>query len=69
MKTALAIALAVTFLSGCNDENHYQIAAAGGDQAHVWRLDTRTGEVSMCVVVQQRVRCVQSLAELSPKNP
>lgn len=68
MKTALIITLAVTFLSACSD-SHYQIAAAGGEQAHVWRLDTRTGEVSMCVVVQQRVRCVQSLAELSPKAP
>jgi hypothetical protein len=68
MKTALVIALAVTFLSACSDAGHYQIAAAGGDQTHVWRLDTRSGEVAMCVVVQQRVRCVQSLTELS-KSP
>ena len=66
MKTTLAIVFAVTFLSACGD-SHYQIAAAGGDQTHVWRLDTRSGEVTICVAVQPRVRCVQSLAELSPK--
>lgn len=67
MKTALVIALSITLLSACS-EGRYQIAAAGGDQTHVWRVDTHSGEVAMCVVVKQRVRCVQSLADLS-SNP
>ena len=64
MKTILFITLAVTFLSACN-ENHYQIAASGGEQPRVWRVDTRSGEVTMCVFAPQGLRCVQSPAELS----
>lgn len=68
MKIAMIVALAVPLLSACND-SRYQIAAGGGDSSRVWRLDTRSGEVTMCVVVQQgAVRCIQSFAELK-SNP
>lgn len=61
MKAAFAVALGMTLLTACGD-GRYQIAS-GGD-AKVWRVDTRSGEVSICVFVQERLRCSQSLAEL-----
>ena len=64
MKTTLTIVFAVTFLSACS-ESHYQIAVSGGEQPHVYRVDTRSGEVTLCVFAQQGMGCVRSPAELA----
>jgi hypothetical protein len=46
----LLVGLAMLALSGCEQNGRYQLASGGGVGAGVWRLDTRTGEVTVCGV-------------------
>ena len=46
--------LALMVLAGCNGE-HYQIASAGGDS--VWKIDTATGKIWICVHTRDAIKC------------
>ena len=64
MRPASVIALVVALLAGCGD-GRYQIAAAGNSSVLVWRLDTRSGEVALCMLQREGpVRCAQNLGEI-----
>jgi hypothetical protein len=59
MKALLAMAIAL-MLVGCDNAGRYQIATATAN--NVWRVDTKTGEVSYCGFVEGKVGCATTLA-------
>ena len=59
----LLIGLAVLALSGCDQNGRYQIAMAS-NVSGVFRLDTKTGEITVCGAYDgKRITCKDDLSK------